>query len=292
MALENDQASSLRNAVRERQAGLSRKSVRCFAVASGKGGVGKTFLCVNLAVALGQLGRKVLIIDADLGLANADLVLGVSPEFSLQDAVFKNKSFEEIVAKTPYNVDLLAASSGAREMVSMGQARLKMLIDDLIGFASNYDVLIFDCAAGIDSNVTSFLAAVPQTLLVATPQPASIMDAYALTKVVHQENLSKHLSLVVNMAASDQEGERVRNILNRVSESYLSRKLELLGVIPESRGAIKAIYSRKPLVVVAPDDPAARRLLDIAKKIIVSRDAETKLGDLDSQRLVNGLMKI
>lgn len=291
MAPINDQASALRSAVNQKRSLQARKSLCCFAVASGKGGVGKTFLCVNLAVAISALNKKTLIIDADLGLANADIAFGVDPSYSLQDAIFKGKALRDVVTRTPYGVDLLAASSGAREMVSLGQARLKLLIEELVSFAAEYDALIFDCAAGIDHNVTSFLGAVPQTVVVAAPQPASIMDAYALTKVIHQENLSKHISLVVNMATSEAEGERVRQTLDTVSKNYLSRDLDVLGVVPSTPGALAAIRARQPLVKRSPDDPAARAIREIAKKMVTRRTADTRLGDLDAQRLIAGLVK-
>ena len=287
-----DQAASLRRAPSSSPATLpqSRKALCCMAIASGKGGVGKTFLCANLAVAFALLNKKVLVIDADLGLANADLMLGVSPKLSLQDAIFKGRKLEEVVVHSPYGVDLLAASSGAREMVSMGDARISMLVNDLLSFAADYDVLIFDCAAGIDNNVTLFIAAVPLTIVVAAPHPASIMDAYALTKVIHQENLCRHICLVVNMAESDAEGERVRDILKQVSESYLSKSIDLLGIIPSSRKARKAIQSRKPLLVVDPDDDAARRIRDIAKTILQKRSADVKMSDFNAQNIVGGLV--
>ncbi len=287
-----DQAASLRRAPSSSPATLpqSRKALCCIAVASGKGGVGKTFICANLAVAFALLNRKVLVIDADLGLANAELMLGVSPKFSLQDAIFKGKPLAEVVVHTPYGVDLLAASSGAREMVSMGDARIAMLVNDLVSFAADYDVLIFDCAAGIDNNVTMFISAAPQTIVVAAPHPASIMDAYALTKVIHQESLSKSVSLVVNMAESDAEGERVRDILKRVSEVYLSKSIELLGIIPASAKARKAIHARKPLLFLYPEDEAAKRIRDIAKTIVQKRSADVKMADFNAQGILDGLV--
>lgn len=287
-----DQAASLRHAPISSQATLpkSRKALCCMAVASGKGGVGKTFLCVNLAVAFSMLNKRVLIIDADLGLANADIMLGVTPSMSLQDAIFKGRRMEEVVLHTPYGIDLLSASSGAREMVSMGEARLSMLVGDMLAFAADYDVLLIDCAAGIDNNVTLFIAAVPQTIVVAAPHPASIMDAYALTKVIHQENLCRQVSLVVNMAESDAEGERVRDILKKVSEDHLSKSIDLLGIVPSSAKARRAIQARKPLLLSDPDDAAAKRIRDMAKTILQKHSAEVKVGDLDARSIVSGLL--
>ena len=151
-----DQANTLRQGTTSGHRKFSKKAVRCIAVASGKGGVGKTFFAVNTAVALQSMGKKVLLLDADLGLANADILLGSTPKVTLQDNIFSGVPLQEAVVKGPHNVDLLAASSGAGEMLEIGNSRMQMLIEDLLEFASNYDVLILDCAAGINDSVMAF----------------------------------------------------------------------------------------------------------------------------------------
>ncbi|OGV56342.1 MAG: hypothetical protein A2X49_07215 [Lentisphaerae bacterium GWF2_52_8] len=293
MSHENDQAASLRARPKVSDGdklSLSKKAVCCMAVASGKGGVGKTFVAVNLAVSLGRLKKKVLLVDADLGLANADIVLGVHPEFSMQDALFKGKALQDVIVATPYGVDLLAASSGSKEMVSLGAARMGMFIKDLQSFASGYDVLIFDCAAGIDSSVTAFLAASPQNIIVATAQPTSIMDVYALMKIIHQDKLSDNVSLLVNMVSSDEQGMRVANTLSAVAKRYLSHDLDLLGIIPESQNAVRAVHARKPLVAEYEDDPASERFRKVAKLLLQRQSASTRIGNLDAERLLQGFI--
>jgi len=289
-----DQAASLRRPgarLDAFKALQSKRALSCFAVASGKGGVGKTFIATGLALALCALNRKVLLVDADLGLANADIVLGVHTEFSIQDAVFKGMPLRDVVTKTPYGLDLLAASSGSKEMVSLGEARMSSFIRDLISFAAEYDALIFDCAAGIDSAVTSFIAAAPQTIIVATSQPTSVMDVYALMKIIHQDNLSKNVGLVVNNVESDEQGRMVATALARVSEKFLLRPMDLLGVIPASGNIVRALQQRRPFLVAYPDDPAAERLKSLARTIVQRQTASTKAGGLDGMKIFEGLLK-
>ena len=293
MVEAGDQAASLRRQVP--QGGLkslqSKRALSCISVASGKGGVGKTFISCNLAMAFAALNRKVLLVDADLGLANADIVLGVHTEMSIQDAVFKGVPLRNVVTKTPYGLDLLAASSGAKEMVSLGEARMASFINDLVSFASEYDVLIFDCAAGIDSAVTSFIAAAPQTIIVATPQPTSVMDVYALMKIIHQDRLSKNVGLVVNMADSGDHGKRVAAALGRVSERYLSKPMDLLGVVTSSPNITKALQRRRPFLAEFPDDPAAESVKSLARTIIQRQTASTRPEGLDGAKILEGLLR-
>lgn len=287
-----DQAASLRKASQPPSGFHSKKAVCCLAVASGKGGVGKTFISVNLAIAFSQMNKKVLLVDADLGLANADIIFGVTPKHSLQDAVFKGKDLKDVVISTNYGVDLLAASSGSREMVSLGQARMGMLINNLIRFASEYDVLIFDCAAGIESNVMSFLSAAPQGVVVMTNQPTSMMDVYALIKLVHQEGSVMKLGLIVNMVDDDAQGRRIVATLSQVTQRFLSSSVNLLGIIPRSREVEMAIRTRKPLLISRGDDDVSRRLKEIAKSILQKRTAVTQMENLDGSKLMNGLLTV
>ncbi len=289
MSSYNSQAEGLKN-FKKKSFSFSNKSICCLAIASGKGGVGKTFISVNLAMAFAKMKKNVLLIDADLGLANADIILGVQPEYTIQDIIFKGKEFEQAVVKTKHGVDLISASSGSKELLNLGEARMGMFIKQLISFASNYDVLMFDCAAGIDGNVTSFLSAVPQSLIVATPQPTSIMDVYALIKVSSQEELNTNLSLIVNQTEFEEQGLKVAQVLEKATQQYLGKDLELLGSIENSAKVRQAIRARRPVLDMFEDDIVSERIRLIAKKIIQKQESKINLDDLNTGAIVKGML--
>jgi len=285
-----DQASSLRTSPPRSQHSPGRKAILCVAVASGKGGVGKTFLTVNLATTLARQNRRVLLVDADLGLPNADIILGAAPELTLEDCLFHGVDLADVVAKTPFGIDLLAANSGAREMVALGEARLALLAEDLIRFAGNYDVLLFDCASGIDASVTAFLAAAPQSIIVVQPDPTSLMDAYALIKVIRHEDMSSGISLVMNGIRDQAGGKRILAQLQSVVRDYLQLELDCIGLVPHSERAIAAMHARSPLVAFDGSDPAAVEISAVARRIIQKQRAATASGKLNAQHLLQGIL--
>lgn len=289
MNKSEDQAASLR------QSGLqganSRKAVHCLTVASGKGGVGKTFFTVNLAIAFSQLNKKVLLVDADLGLANADILLGITPKLSLLDCMMQSTPLADVVLHTESGVDLLPASSGGVELLNVGEARMKLFIDELLSFAAGYDVLLFDCAAGIDSSVTAFIGAAPHTLILTTPQPTALMDAYALMKVIKRDNLSDKVSLVLNQTASAEQGSSVFNKLEIMSENYLKLDLEYCGSVANSKHVLNALRRKKPLLELFPEDPAAIDIKNIAMRLLKRQKGSVRLRNLNAQGLLDGILK-
>ncbi len=287
----NDQAASLRNMQKNKSLNsMSRQGVCCIAVASGKGGVGKTFMSVNLAVAFAKLNKKVLLLDADLGLANADIILGVNSKWTIQDAIFKGMDLKSVVAKSEYGVDLLSASSGSKEMMSLGSVRMNAFIKELIDFSTEYDILIFDCAAGIEASVMSFIAAAPQNIIVATPQPTSVMDVYALLKMIKQDNLTSKVSLIINQVDSDKQGAQVAETLNKVAKLHLSSEVKLQGIIPISKDVRSAIRQRKPFIEVYKDHIISERIRNIAKSILQNQDS--KSNKFEPQKLVDGFLNL
>ncbi|UDQ96634.1 MinD/ParA family protein [Lentisphaerota bacterium WC36G] len=289
-----DQAQSLRQRAKSNDDfnNLSKKAVKCIAIASGKGGVGKTLISVNLALSLStKYKKKVLLVDADLGLANADIVLGIEPKYSMQDCIFKGKPLSEVVIKTEHGLDLIAVSSGNKEMVSLGAARLEMFLKELINFAANYDIILFDCAAGIDNNVTSFIATAPQTIIVASTEPTSIMDVYALNKLIYRDNLSQNVGLIVNMADDKEHGYRVAKTLSSVSKKHLNVQVHLHGVISRSEAVHEAVCKRQPFYFSCKDQSIIEDIDNIAKDIILSHKSETKLHSLNTDKFIDGIIK-
>lgn len=264
----SDQAAGLRRAAPPPTASDSGATARLVAISSGKGGVGKTFLTVNLALALRKHRKRVLIVDADLGLANADIALGVSPELTLQDVVFNGRPLEEVVCQGICGVDLVAASSGSREMVMLGESRLATLIDALRRLALSYDVVLLDCASGIAPMVLDIIAASRHNLIVVTPDPASIMDVYALSKVVHQRQLASELNIVINRVRQPSEGRRAFQVLQEATRRFLCADLRLAGMLPHSNGANRALADGQPLLLRNASDPAAQAVQKLAGRLL------------------------
>ncbi len=262
----SDQAATLRNMTpSENSTDRTLPRLRCLAVGSGKGGVGKTMVSIGLACNLARLKYNVLMIDADLGLANVDLQMGVEPEYTLQDVVFGSCPVAQAVISTPYGPDLLASSSGAPEMVNMGGARREMLVNELMRFAANYDYLIIDGAAGIGQSIISFFAAAPEVAVVVANEPTSIMDAYSLIKVLRQRPQPPALRLVINMVQTLQEGDQLAARLNMITHKFLGVEIPVAGIIPYDIAVGNAIRSRKPVMAYAPRSVPARCLEDVTR---------------------------
>ncbi len=263
-----DQAAELRQGAPP--VARPRARFRCLAVGSGKGGVGKTMVSIGVACWLARLKYNVLLIDADIGLANVDLQMGVDPVFTLQDVVYGNCPIEEAVMATPHGPDLLAAASGAPELVEMGGARREMLVGELMRFASRYDFLIIDGAAGIGNSITDFLAAAPEVLVVVANEPTSIMDAYSLIKVLRQRASPPALKLVINMVRTLDEGELLARRLNDITEKFLQLPIPVAGIVTYDQIVGDAIRARQPLVSYAIRSAPAKCLADVTKFLLTS----------------------
>ncbi len=241
--------------------------LRCLAVGSGKGGVGKTMLSAGLSTSLARLGHKVLVLDADLGLANLDLQLGIDPAYTLQDVIFGTCTLEQAVVPVEENLWALAAASGSPEMVDMGDARRQAFVDSLMRFAGQYDFLVIDSAAGIGRGVTTFLGAAPEVLAVVANEPTSIMDAYSLIKVLRQSPQPPEIMMVVNMVRSLDEGELLASRLNGITRRFLNVDIPVAGIIIYDAVVGDAIRARNSVVTYAPQSGPAHCLMDLARFI-------------------------
>ncbi|MBF0623058.1 MAG: MinD/ParA family protein, partial [Magnetococcales bacterium] len=192
------------------------------AVTSGKGGVGKTNITVNLAANLARKGLRVLLIDADLGMANIDVVLNLTPKYNIQDVMNGNKELDDVAVKGPHGITILPAASGVAELAELSEAQRLSLMDRIDRWHANFDVVLVDTGAGISPNVRFFILAVERILVVATPDPASITDAYALMKVMFRNHRISRFELVVNQASSQREAREVFKTLNRVADRFLN----------------------------------------------------------------------
>lgn len=205
------------------------------AVTSGKGGVGKTLVSLHLAYASILKGKRTLVIDLDLGLANADIVLNIDPRYNIRDIIDGKVNSMEALTKTPFGFDLLASVSGSKELANMSDVTRFQLIDSMQDFERQFDIVILDMGAGLGSNVVDFASACTQVIVVTTPDPHAIADAYAMTKVVHGLQKSSRISLLVNQASSLDEARSVFERIAQVSEKYLNARLNYLaGVCRDS----------------------------------------------------------
>jgi flagellar biosynthesis protein FlhG len=254
-------------------------ALRVMAVASGKGGVGKTDLTANLAVALGREGNRVCLLDADLGLANVDVLFGLSPRLSLLDVLRGDHALAEVVVQGPAGVRIVPAATGAHELTTLGpddRARLLAEIDQLAG---GLDVLLIDTAAGISPNVLYFTAAAADVLIVITPEPTALTDAYALMKILSARHGRREFLVTVNMAAGAPDAEAAFARLARVAERFLSVRLEYQGYVPWDDAVPRAIRSQEPVVVGAPHTPASLAIAELARRL-ASRPATAPTGGL------------
>jgi flagellar biosynthesis protein FlhG len=253
-------------------------AVRVVAVASGKGGVGKTNVTANLAVALAQRGSRVWVLDADLGLANLDMIYGVRPARTLEEVLRGERRLADVVAAGPAGVRLVPAASGVAELTALTPGQQLRVLEEIDALEGELDVLLIDVAAGISSNVLYFAAAATETLIVTTPEPTAIADAYALVKVLATRWGRRTFPVLVNMASSAADAAAAFERLASVASQFLAVRLESLGWVPADEAVPRAVRARKPVVLASPDAPAARAIADVAERIAVTAQAETTGG--------------
>lgn len=237
-------------------------------ITSGKGGVGKTSLTVNLAISILKQGKKVLIIDGDLGLANVDLFIGLTPKLSLRDVVQHGYDLKGCLCFPRKGLGVLPAASGVPEMVSLGSEEQRRLEGYFSEIFKNFDVILIDTAAGIGASVIWFNTFVRNNLIVITPEPTSITDAYALIKVLSKRFKRSHFQIVVNMAENDKECKIVFGQFKKVAESFLGVNLEYIGGLNVNPIVSKAVREQQPFFESAPRTGISNSLKKIAFKIM------------------------
>ncbi len=275
-----DQATVLRQKVKEVQ---DSSNARVIAVTSGKGGVGKTSLSVNLGMEMAKLGKKVVIFDADFGLANVEVMLGIRPTYNLLDLIHKNKTMPEIITQGPMGIGFVSGGSGVSELASLDKNSIKLLISEMIKLDKMYDIVIIDTGAGITDSVLEFVMVSPEVLLVVTPEPTSITDAYSLLKVLRRKSefnpLYKTINVVSNRVSDEAEGNEIFAKMNTVSSKFLNTKLEYLGCIPQDKNASMAIIEQKPVVAAYPNSPVSKAIAGLAEKLLNCEHEEYKKKD-------------
>ncbi|WP_058834663.1 MinD/ParA family protein [Luteimonas abyssi] len=245
----------------------SLKPVRTLAVTGGKGGVGKTNVSANLAIALTELGQRTMLLDADLGLANIDVLLGLSPRHTLADLVAGRCELEDVILEGPGGVLVVPAASGRRHMAELHPAEHAGLVNVFNDLQRELDMLVIDTAAGITDSVLTFCQAAQDAVVVVCDEPASITDAYALIKVLARERGVDRVQVVANMVRSPQEGRALYDKLSRVCERFIGDvSLNYLGAVPQCDWLRMAVQRQQPVVRAYPGSPSARALAEIARR--------------------------
>jgi len=266
-----DQAGTLRtmrgqldNAARD----IRMPMTRVLSITSGKGGVGKTAVVSNVAVTLARQGKKVLVIDADLGLANIDVVLGLAPPYNLNHFFSGERSLEEIMVEGPHGLKILPAGSGVQQFTRL-DAQLKMrLIESLDALEEPFDVVLIDTEAGISENVTYFNVAAQDILVVTTPEPTAITDAYALMKLLSTQYHQKRFLLAVNSVSSMDEGLAVFEKLTMVSGRYLDIFIDYLGCIPYDKKMHDSVRKQQVMVDLYPGHKVAKSFVELTETLL------------------------
>jgi flagellar biosynthesis protein FlhG len=267
-----------------------RRSARVITVTSGKGGVGKTNITINLAIALGEQGLRVVILDADFGLANIDVLFGIIPRYSLVDVIKNKKNILEILSDGPKNTKFISGGSGVEELVKLDKTQVLKFIDNIALLDRIADIILVDTGAGLSENVMSFVMAADEVLLVTTPEPTSITDAYALIKMVANRDREKKIKVIVNRAESTAEANDISNKLMLVADKFLGIALEPLGYILSDDAVIKAVKLQQPFSLSFPKSAAARLVKELSNRLIESGNSVETSGNIGFRGFINRLV--
>lgn len=277
-----DQAENLRNQVRAntQQSSIKPQIARVITVTSGKGGVGKSSVSINLAIQLSRQGKKVIVFDADFGLANIEVMLGLRPEYNLADLMFRGKTLKDIITYGPENIGFISGGSGINELANMTKEQIYSLIQRLYELDNMADIIIVDTGAGISEAVLEFVAASEEVLLVATPEPTSITDAYALLKTLNRNTSYAPEKTVIKMIANEirspKEAEELFEKLSIVVNKFLNIDVEFLGSIPYDNSMQRAVMKQAPVSIAFPTSPSTKAIRGIVESTWGEQIQQTK----------------
>ncbi|KPU44706.1 flagellum site-determining protein YlxH [Oxobacter pfennigii] len=271
-----DQAQNLRRHVAEyrKRKKKNKRDIRVITVASGKGGVGKTNFSVNLAIALKEQGNDVVVLDADLGLANVDVIIGVIAKSNLYDVIFSNKGINDILINGPGGIKVVPGGSGIESLAELTESQRKILSDKFSDLKDT-DILIVDTGAGISKNILGFIAVSDEVIVVTTPEPTAITDAYSLMKVTLSHLPKTRINLVVNRAMTPKQGEVTYQRLSRAVKNFLNKDVNYLGYVIDDLKVRAAVMDQIPFKVAYPSCDASKCLNTIAASLL-GNEVETK----------------
>jgi len=275
-----DQAEQLRKLVNKQK--INKSVSRVITVTSGKGGVGKSTLTVNLAIQMSRLGKRVIILDADFGLANIEVMLGIRPQYNLADLMFRGMDLKDIITPGPENIGFISGGSGIQELSRLTREQVVYLVQKLYELDEMADIILIDTGAGIADTVIEFVSASAEVLIVATPEPTSITDAYALLKTLNRKSdFAKDntvIKMVANRISGSSEGESLFSKLRIVVEKFLNIDLKYLGGIPQDSNCSKAIMQQTPMLTAYPTSASSKAIMEITGNLLDMPTGEDNKG--------------
>ncbi|MBR6258371.1 MAG: MinD/ParA family protein [Lachnospiraceae bacterium] len=268
-----DQAQQLRNIIKAGPGQLPQRPLaRVITVTSGKGGVGKSNTAINLAINFKKLGKRVIILDADFGLANIEIMFGTMPKHNLSDLIYQGKSITEIITWGPGEVGFISGGSGIAGLSNLGKEYLNYIIQNLAALDAIADVIIIDTGAGISDAVLEFLVASGEILLITTPEPTSITDSYSLLKALNRHprfaKENSQIKMIANRVEGDKDGEVLFKKLNMVVSRFLGLPLEYLGAVPQDKNLSQAVMQQTPVSLASPNSKSAKAYEAIAARLM------------------------
>ncbi|MGV8983652.1 MinD/ParA family protein [Clostridium sp.] len=272
-----DQAQRLRQMALKNADNEAKCIPRIITVTSGKGGVGKSNIVVNLSIALQKMGRKVMIFDADIGMGNDDIIMGCSSRYNVFDVISNGKEIEEVVTNGPFGVKLLAGGSALTKVEDLTQTQRDNFLNKLTAL-TGLDYIIMDTGAGVNKSVLGFIACCEDLVIVTTPEPTSLTDAYSLLKAVKHFNIKNSAKVIVNRSLDNNEANMTFNKFNNAVTKFLGMKLEYLGKIGEDKKLAYAVRAQQPVIVSYPSSEAAQDIGSIARKIEGMNDKKSGMG--------------
>jgi len=267
--VHQDQAERLRLIMKEKngqsEAAYSRQP-RIITVSSGKGGVGKTNIAINLAIAFAQIGKKVVVMDADLGLANVNVILGIIPKYNLYHVLKKQKKLREIIVDTEYGIQIIAGASGFYQLANLNEDERIAFVENLKDLAYA-DIILIDTGAGVSPNVLTFLRGADDAIIITTPEPTAITDAYGIIKSISTEMNGPNIRLVVNRVNSIMEGKRVSDRVINIAGQFLNIKVNNLGFVFEDSVVKRAVVKQDPFIRSAPNSKASQSIRHLMSRL-------------------------
>lgn len=289
-----DQAEGIRNVIKlQNQRNVP--NTRVITITSGKGGVGKSSVAVNLAIQLRKLGKKVIIFDADLGLANVEVMFGAIPKYNLSDLIYQGKDIRDIITEGPMEIGFISGGSGIITMNNLTKDQIAYTVHSLNKLEEMADFILIDTGAGVADNVLEFVVASPEVILVTTPEPSSLTDSYSLLKALHRKpgftRNEIQINVVANKVNSVQEGQQVYDKLESVVSQFLNGTLNYFGMIPQDTSIERAVRQQKTVSLMAPDSNISRAFEVLAKNLVNDEQSQFVMRRGFSQFFSNILSK-